>query len=75
MEIRKFLVEIKPDGQVYAAEYTDPEPIISQQVAIKAYRALQDEMDRYPYCFWSEEWRAAYFNGVSSILDKLGIKI
>lgn len=74
MEIRKFLVEIKPDGQVYAVEYTDPEPIISRQMAIEAYRDLKEEMQRYPYCFWSDEWKAAYFNGASSILDKLGIK-
>ena len=74
MEIRKFLVEIKPDGQVYAVEYTDPEPIISRQMASDAYRALEEELHRYPYCFWAEEWKAAYCNGASSILAKLGIK-
>lgn len=74
MEMRKFIVEIKPDGQVYAVEYTDPAPIISRQMASEAYRDLEEELHRYPYCFWSDEWKAAYCNGASSILAKLGIK-
>lgn len=62
MEIRKFLVEIKPDGQV-----------ISRQMAEKAYRDLEEEIQRYPDCYWAD-WKAAYLNGASSILAKLRIK-
>lgn len=75
MEIREFLVEIKPDGQVYAVEFTDPEPLISPQLAGEAYRDLEEELQRYPYCYWSDEWKAAYCNGASRMLDKLGIKL
>lgn len=74
MEMRKFLVEIKPDGQVYAVEYTEPAPIISRQMAEKAYRDLLEEMKLYPYCFWSDALKDSYCNGASSILAKLGIK-
>ena len=75
MEMRKFLVEIKPDGQVYAVEYTEPAPIISRQMASEAFRELEEDLHRDGYCFRTGEWEEAYLCGALCILAKLGIKI
>lgn len=46
MEIRKFLVEIKPDGRVYATEYLDSERGIDLYKVKKMLRELMFTWER-----------------------------
>lgn len=73
MEMRKFLVEIKPDGCVYATEYTEPEDDL-RRVGGSAFADVQAEFETFPKCCWSDNMKAVYLNGAAAILKRLHIE-
>lgn len=73
MEMRKFIVEIHPDGCVYATEYTEPEDDL-RRLGGSAFADIQEELNTYPKCFWSDDMKAAYLNGAAAILKRLHIE-
>lgn len=75
MEMRKFLVEIKPDGRVYATEYTDAPayPKIVRDRLWELARKYECECNCLRRCDTPVERAIAH--GVEWALDELKVAI
>lgn len=78
MEVmRRFIIDLKPDGTMKWAEVVDPVPEtnIDKRFALSAFYDLDESLKTYPKFCWPEEYKAMFLNGASEMLSRLGIKL
>ena len=77
MEMRKFIVEIHPDGRVYATEYEEPSErqyasdYDLEYIFSKAMDSVRAELDTLPWAKCSPSVKAAYLSGAASLGKKM----
>ena len=72
MEMRKFIIELHPDGSMSWAEYA--EPINKEErdrLFSEAFRSVSEEVDTYPVCSYTPAAKAAYLAGAARMASIL----
>ena len=72
MEIRKFIVELHPDGRMTCVEYTEPQSKEDRNYLCgRAFQEVEKDLEAYPQSLWSDAIKASYLNGASRMMDIL----
>lgn len=72
MEIRKFIIELHPDGRMTWVEYIEPSSKEDRNYLCgRAFQAVSKYLDTYPAFLWSDDVKASYLNGASHMMDIL----
>lgn len=72
MEIRKFIVELHPDGRMTWAEYTEPNSKEDRDYLCgRAFQEVAKDLEAFPESLWSDEIKASYLNGALRMMDVL----
>lgn len=72
MEIRKFIVELHPNGRMTWAEYTEPSSKEDRDYLCgRAFQEVEKYLETYPASLWPEDVKASYLNGASHMMEVL----
>lgn len=72
MEMRKFIIELRSDGSMTWAEYTQPNSDEDRNyLCSKAMDSVAKELDTLPRATWSPGVKLAYLAGAASMAEKL----
>ena len=66
MEIRKFIIELHTDGSITWSEYTEPNNREDRDgICSRAYQRAAEDLERFPYCNYSQVAKASYLAGAA----------
>lgn len=72
MEMRKFIVELHPDGSMSRAEYAEPlNKEERDRLFSEAFRSVSEELDTYPACSYTPAAKIAYLAGAARMASIL----